>query len=192
MMLTVSVLPPPPFLWKRQWWLVPLWSDHYFYLQPYLYGRFANFSVASSTSQFILQPFFRFSYVTGSSLTSPGEPPVEICIVRMKIKLVVTPQWNKPPLSLSQKWRKGSTNAVNIIIEREGKHIFCLSSKFCLKLFLIDCNGLKKSKICARWVPRCLQAETPGQCNFAERKVRRWKSNIRASNWRYWCFSSQV
>ena len=19
---------PPPFLWKRQWWLVPLWSDH--------------------------------------------------------------------------------------------------------------------------------------------------------------------
>ena len=44
----------------------------------------------------------------------------------MKIKLVVTPQWNKPPLSLSQKWRRGSNNAVNIIIEREGKHIFCL------------------------------------------------------------------
>ena len=33
----------------------------------------------------------------------------------------------------------GSTNAINIIIEREGKHIFCLSWKFCLKLFLIDC-----------------------------------------------------
>ena len=45
----------------------------------------------------------------------------------MKIKLVVTPQWNKPPLSLSQKCRRGSTNAVNIIIGREGKHIFCLS-----------------------------------------------------------------
>ena len=58
----------------------------------------------------------------------------------MKIKLVITPQWNKPPLSLSQKWRRGSTNAVNFIIEREGKRIFCLSWKFCLKLFLIDCK----------------------------------------------------
>ena len=47
--------------------------------------------------------------------------------IRKKIKLVVTTEWNKPPLSLSQKLRRGSTNAVNIIIEREGKHIFCLS-----------------------------------------------------------------
>ena len=91
---------------------------------PSLYlhhNSFSNSSVASPTSQFILQTFFRFSYVTGSSLTSPGEPPMEIWIVRnnMKIKLVVTPHWNKPPLSLSQKWRGASTNAVNIIIERE-------------------------------------------------------------------------
>ena len=45
---------------------------------PSLYLRrssFSNPSVASPTSQLILQPFFRFSYVTGSSLTSPGEPP---------------------------------------------------------------------------------------------------------------------
>ena len=45
---------------------------------PSLYLRrssFSNLSVASPTSQLILQPFFRFSYVTGSSLTSPGEPP---------------------------------------------------------------------------------------------------------------------
>ena len=28
------------------------------------------------TSQFILQTFFRFSYVTNSSLNSPGEPPM--------------------------------------------------------------------------------------------------------------------
>ena len=32
--------------------------------------------VASPTSQLILQPFFRLSYVTGFSLTSPGEPPM--------------------------------------------------------------------------------------------------------------------
>ena len=46
---------------------------------PSLYLRhssFSNPSVASPTSQLILQPFFRFSYVTGSSLTSPGEPPM--------------------------------------------------------------------------------------------------------------------
>ena len=45
---------------------------------PSLYLRhssFSNPSVASRTSQLILQPFFRFSYVTGFSLTSPGEPP---------------------------------------------------------------------------------------------------------------------
>ena len=33
---------------------------------PSLYLRHSSFS----------QPFFRFSYVTGSSLTSPGEPPM--------------------------------------------------------------------------------------------------------------------
>ena len=32
--------------------------------------------VASPTSQLILQPFLRLSYVTGFSLTSPGEPPM--------------------------------------------------------------------------------------------------------------------
>ena len=46
---------------------------------PSLYLRlnsFCNPSVASPTSQFILQPFFRFSCITSSSLNSPGEPPM--------------------------------------------------------------------------------------------------------------------
>ena len=46
---------------------------------PSLYLRHSSFSkpyVTSPTSQFILQPFFRFSYVTISSLNSPGEPPM--------------------------------------------------------------------------------------------------------------------
>ena len=46
---------------------------------PSLYLRhssFSNHSVASPTSQFIFQPFFRFSCVTSSSLNSPGEPPM--------------------------------------------------------------------------------------------------------------------
>ena len=40
-------------------------------------SSFSNLSITSPTSQLILQPFFRFSYVTGSSLTSPGEPPMK-------------------------------------------------------------------------------------------------------------------
>ena len=36
----------------------------------------SNPSVALSTSQLIVQPFFRFSYVTGSSRMSPGELPM--------------------------------------------------------------------------------------------------------------------
>ena len=38
------------------------------------HSSFSNPSVASPTSQFFLQPFFRFPCVTGSSLMSPGEP----------------------------------------------------------------------------------------------------------------------
>ena len=48
------------------------------------HNSFSNSSVASPTSQFILKPFFRFSYVTGSLLTLPGEPPMDIWIVRNK------------------------------------------------------------------------------------------------------------
>ena len=40
------------------------------------HNSFSKPSVALPTSQFILLPFFRFSYVTSSSLNSPGEPPM--------------------------------------------------------------------------------------------------------------------
>ena len=40
------------------------------------HSSFSNPSVAWPTSQFILQPFFPFSYVTSSSLNSHGEPPM--------------------------------------------------------------------------------------------------------------------
>ena len=42
----------------------------------YLYhSSFSNPSVTSPTSQFMLQPFFRFYYATSSSLNSPGSRP---------------------------------------------------------------------------------------------------------------------
>ena len=52
-----------------------------FILQPffrffYVTSSFSNLSVTSPPSQLILQPFFRFFYVTSSSLNSPGEPPM--------------------------------------------------------------------------------------------------------------------
>ena len=40
------------------------------------HSSFPNHSLTLPRSQFILQPFFRFSYVTSSSLNSPGEPPM--------------------------------------------------------------------------------------------------------------------
>ena len=51
---------------------------------PSLYlhhSSFSNSSIASPTSQLILQPFFRFSYVTSFSLTSPGESPMTFSCV---------------------------------------------------------------------------------------------------------------
>ena len=40
------------------------------------HNSFSNPYFALPTSQLILQPFFRFSCVTSSSLNSPGEPPM--------------------------------------------------------------------------------------------------------------------
>ena len=52
-------------------------------LSIYLHlSSFSNTSVASHTSQLILQPFFRLVYVKGSSLTSPGEPPMGTILCR--------------------------------------------------------------------------------------------------------------
>ena len=48
-------------------------------------SSFSNPSVASPTSQLILQPFFRFSYVTSSSLNSPGEPPMALGLLMHKM-----------------------------------------------------------------------------------------------------------
>ena len=48
-------------------------SSHYL-----RHSSFSNPSVASPTLQLSLQSFFRFSYVTGSSFTSPGEPPMTV------------------------------------------------------------------------------------------------------------------
>ena len=62
---------------------------HLLYTLHLRHRSFSNPSAASSTSQLILQPFHRFTYVkvilqpfrcftyvTGSSRTSPGEPPM--------------------------------------------------------------------------------------------------------------------
>ena len=45
-------------------------------------------SVASPTSQLILQPFFRLSNDIGSSLTSPGEPPMLQSDVKLFVPII--------------------------------------------------------------------------------------------------------
>ena len=42
----------------------------------HLVSCLCNLSVTSPMPQLILQPFFHLSYITGFSLTSPGEPPM--------------------------------------------------------------------------------------------------------------------
>ena len=49
-----------------------------------LNSSFSNPSIASPRRQLILQPLFCFSYIISSSLNSPGEPTMEIWIVRNK------------------------------------------------------------------------------------------------------------
>ena len=72
-------------LWRRDRNRILQTFSHFTYVTahsptlPSIYLRhnsFSNPSVASPMSQLILQPFFRLSYVTGFSLTSPGEPPM--------------------------------------------------------------------------------------------------------------------
>ena len=57
-----------------------------------LESELSNPSVVSPTSQLILQPFFRFSYVTGSSLTLPSELPIiKIKIITGQLELILQP-----------------------------------------------------------------------------------------------------
>ena len=66
---------------------------------PSLYlchNSFSNPSVPSPTSQLILQPLFHFSYITGSSLTSPGELPMHLRVIEISGSLI----WSKTLMEL--------------------------------------------------------------------------------------------
>ena len=54
------------------------------------HSSFSNPSVASLRSQLILQLFFGFSYVTGSSLTSHGEPPILSSSTHSRVKSILS------------------------------------------------------------------------------------------------------
>ena len=59
--------------------LTEMLENELFYDYNYELSSFSKLSVASPTSQLILQPCFRF-YVTVSSLRSPGEPPMQCAL----------------------------------------------------------------------------------------------------------------
>ena len=90
-------------------------------LQPFpqylRHSSFSNPSVASPTSQFILQPFFRFSYVTGSSLnvTWRAAHLLSLCIgyVDPCIHIPCGPSW--PVMGYTFRW-------YHYMIECPGEH----------------------------------------------------------------------
>ena len=74
---------------------------------------FSNHSVALPMSQFILQPFFRFFYVTSSSLDSPGEPP-------MSLGHIIRQHWfHKSTIPESGCMNSGSYAIVTFLLHRE-------------------------------------------------------------------------
>ena len=111
---------------------------------PSLYlghNSFCNSSVASPTSQLILQPFFRFSYVTGSSLTSPGEPPMHIYVsYKIFAKYCADTDKNKALIDC----HKCSSSFLSIVKSHRLKIPASVLEKVrsgsCLKLFLIECR----------------------------------------------------
>ena len=76
------------------------------------HSSFSNPSVASSTSQLILQPFFRFSYVTGSSLTSPGETPMGWGKIQ-----------EKKPQSGNWPDRGSNSGTLYVLLDHSGGHL---------------------------------------------------------------------
>ena len=104
-------------------------------------SAFSNSSVASPTSQFTLQPFFRFSYVTGSSLTSPGEPPMPNYVTKFSQNIVADTDKNKALIDC----HKCSSSFLSIVkfhpLKIPASGLEKVRSGSCLKLFLIDCNS---------------------------------------------------
>ena len=69
-----------------------------------IHSSFSNPSVASPTSQFILQPFFRFSYVTISSLNSPGEPPmVSACHISLALEALTSKSSKRGEIKINKR-----------------------------------------------------------------------------------------
>ena len=115
-------------------------------------SSFSNPSAALPTSQLILQPFRCFTYAIGTSPTSTGEAPRPLWWCLIYSWWFCNVQWLRPAglyerckLALELKRLKNpGVNPSNVRVSSVvmlffySKHIFCLSWKFFLKLFLID------------------------------------------------------
>ena len=113
------------------------------------HSSFSNSSVALPTSQLILQPFFSSSYITGSSLTSPGGRP---CIYptlnrTFSQNIVADTDKNKALIDC----HKCSSSFLSIVKSHPLQIPVSVLGKVragsCLKLFLIDCSYIY---ICAK------------------------------------------
>ena len=70
---------------------------------PTRHSSFYNPSVAPPSSQFILQPFLRFSYVASSSLNSPDEPPMHALLIELVELSDVTQRCYDPVSGMAEK-----------------------------------------------------------------------------------------
>ena len=97
-------------------------------------NSFSNSSVALPTSQFILQPFFRDSYVTGSSLTSPGEPPMHIYVSYKMFSKYCGRHWQKQ----GSDWLSQVQFFIPFYCQIPASVLEKVRSGSCLKLFPLD------------------------------------------------------
>ena len=108
------------------------------------HSSFSNPSVASSTSQFIIQPFFRFSYVTSSSLNSPGESPIRDRRTIHSLSLLYNILHTSTPKYLLNRI-SGLCGSHNLDIRSQQNTCIIYSSHYILRIFLhsFTCQNLE-------------------------------------------------
>ena len=105
------------------------------------HNSFSNSSVVSPTSQFILQSFFRFYYITGSSLTSPSEPPMHVYVSYKIFAKYSGRHWQKQGSDWLSQVQFFNLSIVKYHpVKIPASVLEKVRSGSCLKLFHIDCS----------------------------------------------------
>ena len=143
---------------------------------PSLYLRhssFSNPSVASTTSQFILQTFFRFSYVTISSVNSPGElcsfsnlsiasPTSQLILHPFRRFTYVTA--HSPTLPLLHLRHSSFSNPCFASPTSQALQLIHLASRPCIEFSLVLTLNDSVCKCWTLWICVCVSMPTHCTC----------------------------